>query len=63
MAETGEWSKVMAESVVVVRGVEIHKRALDPRYQEKLLDDLRTVVRAAPLILPTTLEDAKCRFA
>ena len=59
MAETGEWSKVMAESVVVVRGVEIHKRALDPRYQEKVLDDLRTVVRAAPLILPTTRRGRK----
>ncbi len=44
----------MTGNVIVIRGVEIHKRALAPECQERVLDDLRAVVKSAPLFSPTT---------
>ena len=58
-AETGVVRRDMTGNVVVIRGVEIHKRALDPDRQERVVDDLRAVARAAPLFTPTTRRGRK----
>ncbi|SFO94237.1 alpha-ketoglutarate-dependent dioxygenase AlkB family protein [Tranquillimonas alkanivorans] len=50
----------MAEKTVLsVRGFEIHKSLLDPDAQQALLDDLRDVVRDAPLFAPETRRGRK----
>ena len=44
----------MAEPTLILRGIEIHKQALDGPAQEALVAVLREVVRQAPLFTPVT---------
>lgn len=41
-------------SRIVIRGVEVVQSALDPEAQRALVDDLRAVIRQAPLFSPQT---------
>ena len=44
----------MSKAVLKLRGVEIHKAYLDAAAQRRLVEDVRGIVRAAPLARPVT---------
>ncbi len=44
----------MTREMIVIRGVEIHRHALDAGEQQVMVDELRDVARNAPLFSPTT---------